>query len=142
MLPHTIITTLLYNKEYIKSLIEIQVLCILCYCCYLFLLFAKWILQTFYDFQRRETLVTNDSGEQPKQVRERNLEENPEVDSVFTNNMDSPVCLQILFNCLRNVEKNVKEIREMQEKIQSSQIKDELQLNKLNEAVEFITKKI
>ena len=55
--------------------------------------------------------------------------------------MDSPECLQILFNCLQNVEKSVKEIHEMQEKTQSSQIKGELQLKKLNEAVEFITKK-
>ena len=55
--------------------------------------------------------------------------------------MDSPECLQTLFNCLRNVEKNVKEIHEMQEKTQSSQIKGELQLNELNEAVEFIAKK-
>ena len=43
--------------------------------------------------------------------------------------------------CLQNVEKNVKEIHEMQEKTQSSQIKGELQLKELSEAVEFITKK-
>ena len=36
--------------------------------------------------------------------------------------------------CLRNVEKNVKETK-------NSQIKRELQLNELNEAVKFITKK-
>ena len=55
--------------------------------------------------------------------------------------MDSPECLQILFNCLQNVEKSVKEIHEMQEKTQSSQTKGELQLKELSEAVEFITKK-
>ena len=63
------------------------------------------------------------------------------MDSVFTNSMYSPEYLQILFNCLRNVEKNVKEVHEMQENTQSSQIKGELQLNELNEAVNFITKK-
>ena len=63
------------------------------------------------------------------------------MDSVFTNSMYSPEYLQILFNCLRNVEKNVKEVHEMQENTQSSQIKGELQLNELNEAVKFITKK-
>ena len=46
----------------------------------------------------------------------------------------------MLFDCLWNVEKNVKKIYEMQEKAQSSQIKDELQLNELNESVEFIQK--
>ena len=39
------------------------------------------------------------------------------------------------------IEKNVKEIHKIQEKTQSSQIKGELQLNELNEAVNFITKK-
>ena len=32
---------------------------LLCYCCYLFILFVKWILKDFYEFQRRETLATN-----------------------------------------------------------------------------------
>ena len=64
------------------------------------------------------------------------------MDSVFTISMNSPECLQMLFNCLRNVEKNVMEIHEMQEKTQSSQIKGELELNELTEAVEFIAKKL
>ena len=77
-----------------------------------------------------------------KKVREGSLEENPEVDRVFANSMDSPGCLQMLFNYLRSAERNVKEIREKQEKTQSSQIKGELHINELNKAVEFITKKI
>ena len=48
----------------------------------------------------------------------------------------------MLFNCLRNVEKNFKEIHEMQEKTQRSQVKGELQLNGLNEAAKFITKNL
>ena len=71
----------------------------------------------------------------------RSLEENPEVAKVFTTSMDSPECLQILFNCLQNIEKSIKEIHEMQEKTQSSQIKGELQLKALSETVEFITKR-
>ena len=43
---------------------------------------------------------------------------------------------------MQNVEKSVKEIHEMQEKTQSSQIKDESQLKELSEAVDFISKKI
>ena len=91
--------------------------------------------------KKRDLSDQSDSGEQQKTAREGSLEENPEVDSVFTNSMDSPKCLQIFFNCLQNVEKTVKEIHEMQEKIQSSQIKGKLQLNELSEAVEFFTKK-
>ena len=62
------------------------------------------------------------------------------MDSVFTNTMNSPESLQIIFNCLRNVEENVNEIYEMQEKTQGSQIKGELQLSELNEAIDFTTK--
>ena len=90
--------------------------------------------------KKRDLNGQSDSGEQQKKAREGSLEENPQVDSVFATSMDSPECLQILFNCLQNVEKSVKEIYEMQEKSQSSQIKGELQLKELSEAVEFITK--
>ena len=113
---------------------------ILCYCCYLFILFIK---STKYlrVSKKRDLSNQSDSGEQQKKAREGNLEENPEVGSVFTTSIDSPECLQILFNCWQNIEKSVKEIHEMQEKTQSSQIKGELQLKDLSETVEFITKK-
>ena len=39
------------------------------------------------------------SRKKKKNAREGSLEENPEVDNVFTISMDSPECLQILFNC-------------------------------------------
>ena len=91
--------------------------------------------------KKRDLSEQSDSGEQQKKAREGSLKENPDVDSVFITSMDSPECLLILFNCLQNVEKSVKEIHEMQEKSQSSQIKGELQLKELSEAVEFITKK-
>ena len=92
--------------------------------------------------KKRDLSDQSDSkGREGSLSKGRNLEENPEVDSVFTTSMDSPECLQILFNCLQNVEKSVKEIHKMQEKTQSSQIKGELQLKDLSEAVEFITKK-
>ena len=76
----------------------------------------KWILHSFYEFQRREALATNrrveNNNNKKKKTREGSLEENVEVDSVFTTSMDSSECLQILFNCLQNVEKNAKEIHE------------------------------
>ena len=50
------------------------------------------------------------------------------------------VCRYYLIVC--KTLKNVKEIYEMQENTQSSQIKGEFQLNELNEAVEFITKNL
>ena len=100
--------TLLFLRNNIDFFIETQVLYILFYCCYLFIyyvvidfiLLIKWILQNFYEFQRRETLATNQIVENNKKAGEGSLEENPEVDSVFITSMDSPECLQILFICL------------------------------------------
>ena len=89
--------------------------------------------------KKRDLSDQSNSGEEQKKAREGSLEENPDVDSAFTTSMDSPECLQILFNCLQNVEKSVKEMHEMQEKSRSSQIKGELQFKELSEAVEFIT---
>ena len=81
----------------------------------------KMDITKFYEFQKRETLATNRIVENnKKKARERSLEENPKVDSVFTTSTDSSECLQILINCFQNVEKSVKEIHEMQEKTQSS----------------------
>ena len=83
-----------------------------------------------------------DSGEQQKKAREGSLKENPEVDNIFTTSMDSPECLQILFNCLQNVEKVLRRYMKCFESFtQSSQIKGELQLKDLSEAVEFIANK-
>ena len=85
----------------------------------------------FLRVSKKRTLATNRTVENNKKPREESLDENPEVDSVFSTSMNSPECLQILFNSLLNVEK----IREMQDKTRSSQIKGELQLKDLSEAV-------
>ena len=95
----------------------------------------KWTLQNSYEFQRREPWRPIGQWRTTKKPREESLDKNPEVDSVFSTSMDSPECLQILFSSLLNVEKSVKKIREMQDKTRSSQIKGELQLKDLSEAV-------
>ena len=83
-----------------------------------------------------------DSGEQQQKAREGSLKENPEVDNFFTTSMNSPEYLQILFNCLQNVEKVLRRYMKCFESFtQSSQVKGELQLKDLSEAVEFIAKK-
>ena len=72
------------------------------------------MLQNFYRVSKKKDLSDqSDSEEQQKKARKGSLEENPKVDSVFTNSIDSPECLQILLNCLQNVEKGVREMHEM-----------------------------
>lgn len=69
-----------------------------------------------------------DIGNNKRKVKKGSLEENPEVDSVSTSCMDSLECMQILFNCLPNFEKKVKEIHEILEMTQNSQIKGDCNL--------------
>ena len=46
--------------------------------------------------KKRDLSDQSDNWEQQKKAREGSLEENPEVDSVYTTSMDSPECLQIV----------------------------------------------
>ena len=58
-------------------------------------------------------------------------------DDAFAGSLKSPSCVGILFNCLRNVEKQIKEIFVLAKSTQEKQIKDERQLNDLH--VQFIS---
>ena len=140
--PPKFITTSQFIRNNIDFFIKIQVFYILFLLFFVYIAYKMDITKCLRVSKKRDLNNQSDSGEQQKKAREGSSEENLEVGSVFTTSMDSPECLQILFNCLQNVEKSVKEIHKMQEKTQSSQIKGELQLKDLSEAVEFITKKI
>ena len=61
--------------------------------------------------------------------------------SVFAESLKSPACVEILFNCLRNVEKQMKEIFVLAKTTQEWQIKDERQLNDLHDSAQFISVK-
>ena len=139
--PPKFITTLQFIRNNIDFFIKIQALYILLLLFFVYIAYKMDITKFLRVSKKRDLNNQSDSEEQQKKAREGSSEDNLEVGSVFTTSMDSPECLQILFNCLQNVEKSVKEIHEMQEKTQSSQIKGELQLKDLSEAVEFITKK-
>ena len=55
--------------------------------------------------------------------------------------LKSPACVEILFNCLRHVEKQMKEIFVSAKSIQEQQIKGEIQPNDLHHSVQFISDK-
>ena len=59
-------------------------------------------------------------------------------DDVFAESLKSPACVEILFNCLRNVEKQMKEIFLLAKSTQKQQIKGEMQLNDLHDPVQKI----
>ena len=53
--------------------------------------------------------------------------------------MDSPVCREILFNCLKNLEPKVMELNEQGNENKNMHIKDEKQLVDLAESVKSMT---
>ena len=60
-------------------------------------------------------------------------------DNAFAGSLKCPSCVGFLFNCLRNVEKQIKEIFVLTKSTQEKQIKDERQLNDLHDSVQFIS---
>ena len=62
-------------------------------------------------------------------------------DEVFTESLKSPDCVNILFNCIKNVEKKITQIFENTKEMNEGQIKGEKQLAELAEAIDFISNK-
>ena len=73
------------------------------------------------------------SGDEPKNIREEKSsidKLSEKSNDVFAKSVISPACVEILFNCLRNVKKQMKEI--LAKSTQEQQIKGEKQLNDLH----------
>ena len=78
------------------------------------------------------------SGDEPKKIREEksSIESLSEMsDDVFAESLKSPACVEILFNCLRNKEKQMKGIFVLAKSTQEQQIKGERQLHGLHDSV-------
>ena len=63
------------------------------------------------------------------------------ADDVFAESLKSPECIEILFNCLRNVESQTKDIYTLAHSIQDHQIKGEKQLIDHTESINFLSEK-
>ena len=62
-------------------------------------------------------------------------------DDVFAESLKSPECIEILFNCLRNVERQTKDIYTLAHSTQDHQVKGEKQLINLTESINFLSEK-
>ena len=62
-------------------------------------------------------------------------------DEIFTKSIKSPDCVNILFSCIKNAEKQITQIFENMNEMKAGQIKDEKQLKELMEAIYFISNK-
>ena len=84
------------------------------------------------------------SRDEPKKNQEekRSIESLSEMSSdAFTESLKSTSCVEILFNCLKNVEKQIKETFVLIISTQEQQIKDKRQLNDVRDSVQFISDK-
>ena len=50
------------------------------------------------------------SGDDPKKIREASLDDSNNPDDIFTEGLSSPDCVKILYNCIKNVEKQIRGI--------------------------------
>ena len=63
------------------------------------------------------------------------------ADDVFAESLKSPECIEILFNCLRNGERQTKDIYTLAHSTQDHQLKGEKQLIDLTESINFLSDK-
>ena len=90
------------------------------------------------------------SGSKDDDEPKRQKEESPDVPclraptspgNVFAESLKSNECVEILMNCLKNLEKEVKELKNLASSNNANQIKGERQFLDLKEAVDFISNK-
>ena len=91
--------------------------------------------------KKRDLSDKSETGEDPKKVREGSLDcskisqTSDILDDIFTESSNSPDCVVILFNCLKNLESKMREISVSSKEAASSQIKGEKQLSDFTDSV-------
>ena len=90
------------------------------------------------------------SGSKEDDERKRQREESPNVScldsptspgNVFAESLKSNGCVKILMNCLKNLEKEVKKLKDLASSNNAKQIEGERQLLDLKDAVNLISNK-
>ena len=85
--------------------------------------------------KKRDLSKKSETGEDPKKVREGSLDcsqvsqTSDTPDDIFTERLNSPDCVAILFNCLKNLESKMRETSVSSKETTASQIKGEKKLS-------------
>ena len=101
-------------------------------------------ITNFFKSEKRDLSNNFDeSGKSSKKQSEGSLNDSSvsENTGVFAEGLKSPECDSILFNCLQNLEKEMKILRDIAQTTQENQIKGTMQLTDLQESVNFINEK-
>ena len=99
-------------------------------------------IKGYFERKKRDLSDKSNDGDERKKTRESSLDlsaskiddDSVETSEVFKEGLDSPRCVEVLFKCLKDLEKKVSEIHE-------SQIKGGEQLEKVNESIQAINDK-
>ena len=65
--------------------------------------------------KRELSRETSTSGDNPKKIRDGSLDDYNNPDDVFTEGLSSLDCVKILYNCIKNVEKQIQSIHSQTE---------------------------
>ena len=99
----------------------------------------------FFKRKKRELSSNNSASEEASLKKPR--EENPndsiglETDEFSSQGLKSPECVKTLFNCLQNLETEMKSTKEISLAAKDWQIKGTEQLNDMSKAINFINEK-
>ena len=97
--------------------------------------------------KKRDLSDKSETREDPKKVREGSLDcsqisqTSDILDDIFTESLNSPDIVEILFNCLKNLESKMREISVSSKETTASQIKGEKQMSDITDSVLLISEK-
>ena len=96
--------------------------------------------------KKRDLSSGSKEDDEPKRQREESpdvscLESLTSPGNVFAGSLKSNECVEILMNCLKNLEKEVKELKDLTSSNNANQIKGERQLLDLKDTEDFISNK-
>ena len=99
-------------------------------------------IKSYFERKKRDLSDKSNDGDKRKKTRESSLDlssskvddDSAEAPEVFSEGLDSPRWAEVLFKCLKDLERKVAEIHE-------SQIKGGKQLEKVNESIQAINNK-
>lgn len=100
-------------------------------------------IKSYFERKKREMSNQSEEGDDPKRVRESSLDRSiadveKECGDVFAEGLKSEDCVVILYHCMQNLEKKMKEMCVLTEASQASQIKGTQELVEMNKSINHI----
>ena len=100
-------------------------------------------LMSYSGSKKRDLSDKSNDGDERKKAKESNLDLslNQDDTDVFAEGIDSPRCVSILYDCLKNLDKKVNEIHLLSTTANDAQIKGTQQLKEVNDPIKFVNEK-